>query len=58
MPLEIKELIVKVNIQESFSYQKDTKNTVDKKTLQKHKKEIIHECLEKMQDLLDKQNER
>jgi hypothetical protein len=57
MPIEIKELIVKVNIQESF-HNSTTKNTIDKKALQNLKKEIIKECLGKMKDLLDKQRER
>ncbi len=58
MPIEIKELNVKVNVQESFKHSHPPKNHVDKKTLQNLKKEIMAECLEKVQELIDRQYER
>ncbi len=57
MPIEIKEMIVKVNIQEKND-RNNTSTPLDKKTLAQLKKEIINECMEKVDEYFERLSER
>lgn len=57
MPIEIKEMIVKVNIQEK-NIRSNAPASLDKKILEQLKKEIINECMEKVDEYLERMTER
>jgi hypothetical protein len=55
MPIEIRELVIKVNITENTG---QSNPTLEKQDLARLKKEIMTECLAKVQDVLRKKQER
>ena len=56
MPIEIKELVIKAQVQQNLGTEKE--ESISPQKLQKLKKEIVEECLEKLKELLERQLER
>lgn len=56
MPIEIKELVIKAQVQQNLGAQKE--ETLSQHKLQKLKKEITEDCIEKVKEWLDRKLER
>ena len=55
MPLEIRELVIRVNVRES---EKQTDETEINRKIQEMKTKIVKECMEKLLSRIDHLNER
>lgn len=56
MPIEIKELVIKAQVQQTLGAPKEEPVSAHK--LQKLKKEIVEECMEKLKEWLERKLER
>jgi len=55
MPLEIKELIVRINIQQNI---KEAKTTESNKISKNLRKQIVQECMEKVMEMIERKKDR
>ncbi|MBK6622473.1 MAG: hypothetical protein IPH04_19600 [Saprospirales bacterium] len=56
MPIEIKELVIKAQVQQTLGGQKE--EGISPQKWQKLKKEVVEECVEKIKEWLERKLER
>jgi hypothetical protein len=58
MPIEIRELIIRVNVPEERNTISEGNNELSRQNIEQMKKEIMEMCLDKVHDLLDRKLRR